>query len=732
MSRFPLEGQYNSPRRISRAIAPSKLTTKDGVGYDSANMPLTGQFYAKGEQMAAQLEQALSGLGGAVAHAGAINRRNVDEQNALDEHAQHQRDLIESGQGVNAARTDLAELVDKVQKQDIPAPLNDAAAVQTVDDFIAQKTEGFSEAKKDAYIKSQRHVMDGVLYQYMEGNRAVARKETLDLSNASMSKETTPEGMQGVVDKLRNSGMKLSEDEIYNVVLNTAQTAAVNNDKGKFEAATAVLGGRFPEQMAHAQNTLRIQQDNARSAVDHEFNNLAASMATKEDGAVPYPIQRANLQRFAKEHPEMDATNLRIQLGHIDSAEEQGRRAQAEIDRKTDLAIQMNGRREDIYGHMLNANATGGAATLNDTEVNPPKVTDLRGTEHNVPVKQFIQEAVDRSMRDLNPGVPLTTVTKERVNYLNSNGVIFAPWQAVMRAGANLSPIEALPDPKTGQPNIGINSVAGFGLYRQMMAEDTTGRLASRMLNDRKAELFYETADMARKYNPAGATDAQQTIAALSTATMGMRRTEPLANESKLALATTVKDAMTGTRFLGIGTTGLAEAKNGPEVTGEAMRLAEYLARVGKGPLDGAGARAVEIIKSRYQVVNGWATDMGNNNIPRDPNTKDSLFPGFAQKTIDAYMKSDGDRMGLDKSDLSVVPAGVEGGFMVYNNAMYAPVPNWEQRGFFTTSDIVKDYNAQIGKKSVEAQQERSKAMDSALTPFTPAPITIKPSFRNK
>jgi len=327
MSQIPSEQLLSSPSRLSRAASPDSTGQTIGVGYGSADMPLTGQVHSQGEQQAQQLESALAGMGGFVAHLGAIRQHETNVQNALDEKAQHQKDIIDQGTAVREARRVLPEWAEKIKNRQTPVPATSEDVPKLTDGIVEEETKYMSPAGKAAFRAAIEGPMDRLWYGLMDENRAIAVKETLRDGGDAMSKERTADGIKSIRAKVMGMGLNVTDDQADALVLNVAQTAAMAGDNEQFLAASSALGGRFPEQMQRAQNTLEVQNDKARISANRDFSNLAAAMATSEDRPVPYSIQRANLRNFAKNtvdwegKPLVDDSVLRTQLHAIDSAE---------------------------------------------------------------------------------------------------------------------------------------------------------------------------------------------------------------------------------------------------------------------------------------------------------------------------------------------------------------------------------------------------------------------------
>lgn len=403
MSQYPLEGTQSIPRRFSRAASPTSINQTAGVGYGSADMPLTQQVNSPGEQMTAQLESALSGLGGFVARAGAINQRSVDQQNALDEKAQNQREIIEQGMGAQAARRNFAGWAAKVEAKQIPVPLSHDNVTEMVDGIIRDDTKEMSPTEREAYRKSIEPALDKLIFGYRQQNVEEATKQTVGYAVAAASKETTAEGIQSVLDKLKGSDLGLDDDEISKVALNVLQTAAVSGNTEQFAAASTVLGDRFPEQRERAQNTLEVQIDKVRIKADRAFSNLAAELDLAHE---PYDIQRKKLREFVAANPAVDSTTLRAQLDQINAAQRGA--AEAERKRMAPLIYQQSVQALTIDTvNELNAGAMPGRgfAALRDSEV-PDK--DGNGVAR-VSVRQKADYARDYQFNRIDSIVPIDT-----------------------------------------------------------------------------------------------------------------------------------------------------------------------------------------------------------------------------------------------------------------------------------------------------------------------------------
>jgi len=728
-------GPLSANRRMAAGTDIPHLPGQTDASYREATLPLNNAPDLTGVNQLSEIQQALHLIGRDVSqygnyvehdraereHMENLRARDTQHKIAQDDAARKHEDVLLRGQGVRDAREFVAKYHNDAVNNRMPYPASSADVPGRTDYDIQQAVSahvqelgGPDSPAAKAYVEGfENHagpMLDTILYSALDRNQKIVREQTLSYAADSAIDAKDKDGLDHIAENLRGSGLDFTDEQIKHAVGVSAMTSAARaGDEAKFKAAEEFLGGRFADIPIRLQPQLEAVVQRRQNEANKAFiDNVAARAITGTDqdqnAGMPYPFDvQEKMARDKAAELNVPDHILKQALDGIDSnrrAEKSRIDKQIEQNAITDGTSQIQ---QGVLQHMLDADTTGGAATLDRygaDESNAFKFQLPSGKEHTVPFRQTIQQATSAAMQSLNPNVPLTTPTPERVHFLTSNGVTFSPWQAVMRSGSELTAADAsFIDKATGQPNIPANSRAGFAMYEQLTALDKTGRLAARMLDNPRAEQFYDTAMMARKWNPTGNTPEEQMNNALARAAVGMRKGR-LSDESMGKLNKIIRED--------IGST-FANAGNRIEVYNEATKLADYYMRVGDAPMDAAADQALKKIGERYQMSGRWAIDMGNNHVPPNLGT-------FAESTIDNYLKAN-PKGGIDKNDLTLIPAPVEGGWMLFNQATFSPVPNWQKTGFFTTSDIIAHGKALEGKAHADAAAAREAIIQRLARP---------------
>ena len=220
----------------------------------------------------------------------------------------------------------------------------------------------------------------------------------------------------------------------------------------------------------------------------------------------------------------------------------------------------------------------------------------------------------------------------------------FPPFERVFSAGhfAVANDFGAITE--TG--GLPANLSTAYSLYKRMGAMNP--RLRDQHIKDSIAKRFYEAALLAEKYVTPG--DENSALLLTTKAFSGRAAfSDPLANSInrktfEAALADVSKQ---GFFFF------KRKARNTSEIGAKIEQLARfYVQTIGLGAKD-AVEEAAERIKDSHTIINNWAIDTGNAQVP--PN-----IAVISELIAKNYAEKFGEEEGVDEGDLTLIPGETE------------------------------------------------------------------------
>ena len=171
------------------------------------------------------------------------------------------------------------------------------------------------------------------------------------------------------------------------------------------------------------------------------------------------------------------------------------------------------------------------------------------------------------------------------------------------------------------------------------------------------------------------------------------------------------------------------KARNTSEIGAKIEQLARfYIQPIGLGAKD-AVEEAAERIKESHTIINGWAIDTGNTQVP--PN-----IAVISELIIKSYVEEFGEEEGVDEDDLALIPGETEATWILFNQQVLMPVESWRDKGIFTNADlrrIAESETLSIREGIIHEQIPNIGSLAPTQGVFIPrlAPLRIGPQSRD-
>lgn len=712
-------GQLSAPRRVVQGTeTPAAGGTVD-PSYREAFIPLRQTVDSQGARMAAQLEAALHGAAHVGEQIGNYDREDAlaqqradakqqaetDRQLAKDDAAQRHTDVLDRGIGAKEGRVALAKLHDDLKNGNSPVALTSADVPGMVDQWTKSQTQGMNDAQREGFVAATQASADSAHYLYRDLNVAAATKQTLSLAADHAAVSRTPEALSAIADNLRESKLPGVDDDTIasKVYLPAMHAAAESGDQAQFDAAKKGLGARFADDQERLEFKLNTTQARQQTAADKSFGqSMAAEAVTRQPDfagpPTPIEVQRKMIDADSQASPEAKLQAHKQLDAEAKSAEAESKKYYNPIviqQQKNDIV-------NAVASHMMNATATGGAATLESREFS---VKDLDGKDVNFPTPQVIEQATASAMDQIARTSPPDRVLADQVRLVADNHIKYAPWANVMEAGASTTLWDMSQTRDAGgKPQIPVNAKAGAELHDSIRAINP--QLADRLVTDPQSRKFYDVYDNA-----------------LANIVPAMQNPNPLQMEAMkgqalaMAAAATAKDrvaaaAVKPTQMVSDRISAKYSpaqsyvstiASNPEDVAARIAHLASTFVSAGTSP-DAAIKLATDKIRNRTTVFSnsGYAIDSGSASVPTN-------IDAINTKIAADYAAKYGKQEGVAAKDLHLEPDEASNQWLLVDS-MHVPVRNWQTEGYFTLSDFYKMNTAEATKATQVDAAERSAA----------------------
>lgn len=321
---------------------------------------------------------------------------------------------------------------------------------------------------------------------------------------------------------------------------------------------------------------------------------------------------------------------------------------------------------------MLNADVLHGAPLIEDVELALPN-----GVTKTITREQIIEAVVAETIPQLGlEGSTPDESLANQVQFLSRNGVTFEPFERVFAAGYLAVSTDFGAITKTG--GLPANLKSAYELFKRMGAMNP--RIRDQHIKDQTAQRFYEAASLAEKYVTPG--DAESALLLTTKAfSRGTAFADPLANTITRKRFEKAIDSAVERGFSLFGIGNHRKARNISEIGAKVEQLARfYIQTIGLGA-DDAVEEAAQRIRDSHSIINDWAIDTGNINVPPDIGVVSELLIGD-------YVTRFGEEEAVDKDDLALIPGETEATWILFNQTTLMPVEQWREFGIFTNADL--------------------------------------------
>lgn len=346
------------------------------------------------------------------------------------------------------------------------------------------------------------------------------------------------------------------------------------------------------------------------------------------------------------------------------------------VTRAAEAAEQFETRRGQILDAartmMLNADTLHGAPLIEDVELALPN-----GVTKTISRQEIIDTVVAETVPKLAAeGATPQESLANQVEFLSRNGVTFPPYERVFSAGYLAVANDFGAIVKTG--GLPANLEAAYSLYKRMGAMNP--RIRDQHIKDRTAQRFYEAASLAEKYVTPG--NPESALLLTTKAFSGDTAfADPLANTINRRNFEKALDSAAERGFSLFGIGNHRKARNIAEIGAKVEQLARfYIQTIGLSS-DDAVAEAAQRIRESHSIINDWAIETGNAQVP--PN-----IAVIAELIAQDYVKRFGEEEAVDKDDLSLIPGETEATWILFNQRVLMPVESWRENGIFTNADL--------------------------------------------
>jgi hypothetical protein len=284
--RYPRRGVPAAPRTgITESLAVPGLAVTPPVISSEAQ-----QFFAAID--------AIGNTFGILGHQARQEQAQIESARRDAEVQANEADRLMAG----AASLDYRTLLPQIQSDIERGKITDPGDLEAfADRFVAQRTEGQSEAYRTAFAQIKPAIVASFVKR-REALQAAADADTLKAYGSAATEATTPEEIGSVLDEARGKFADLSDNDLRGaIVLPALRSAAYSGDSVRFGAALSALGTGFDVERQQAINAFNSTRDGQRADQVRDFhNNIAAGYI---DG-VPFESIRSRIMKYRGKVPD--------------------------------------------------------------------------------------------------------------------------------------------------------------------------------------------------------------------------------------------------------------------------------------------------------------------------------------------------------------------------------------------------------------------------------------------
>lgn len=229
-------------------------------------------------RLAESFNRAMAGVAAGVQGVAGFLERRDDRREAV---AREEEALIR-GKATLDARSQLPQILQDINDGKTIIP-DDADPASWAMQQAEQRAAGYDPNGRDAYIKAATPAIAEAAVRRRAQLRQQAVSESLTLLGENAIQATTPDAIRQQIQAATDLG--ISESDAMTIALAAAKSAAESGDAVRLQAATEVLGDRFPAEQRKIQQVfasgLRQAQEQARIDAKREVErmNLAGTPA---------------------------------------------------------------------------------------------------------------------------------------------------------------------------------------------------------------------------------------------------------------------------------------------------------------------------------------------------------------------------------------------------------------------------------------------------------------------
>lgn len=646
---------------------------------------------SRGASRLQELEGLLGLTANVVSTAAQIHRGNRLEKDRNDQLAddkkkdlQEAQDKLDTAVASKTARMDLLKLRDKIDKGEVV--VNPDEIPDFVDQYSAHTTFGQSEAAQRGYADAFTLSAADMLYRDAASRREKATEQLLSDYSQGAMQSTDTAGIMGYVDAAIKTGID-HDTALAKVALPALASAAQMGDAGRFAAAKAALGDKFPDKVgiAQARYDTEVAQRERQKQSDIEDH-----FKTRLLGGEPVELIEKDVRRLSANGQASPDVAGRI-LSVVESQKKEAARQALEIRVAGEQAVNQKIAEDVAYTKAYSTGSGSGLYTLEDQEFELPN-----GKIQKIPAKELAQKITDKTMGDIarqyegNPQQALGA----QVDFVSRNGFIPTEWTKLLNNAslqAAVSQMTTMPKDELGTSQITVppNLLDGFNLYRGIKAISPV--VADQAVEGAPAKL-YDRASFAMSL-PQYGDDPKRAL--LDAARIGSMESWQMASVP----GTDVDVAMDSMD------SDFDEALNYTYARNYVANAAHfYLQLSGSTPEKAAEAGVAALQRTHQYIDKAWVPIRGQTGVP-----------GFMERAVGIVKQGYVPNPGEDVDQTVLMPQP-DGTWILSNAATGMPVERLRRgMSLFTDADLIRVVNERDRIAEVEGQPDAARGRAEAI-----------------
>jgi len=627
-----------------------------------------------------ELRQALGLVGAVAGDIGQTARSIAIAQRERDAEAK----ALDQGHAAQAARTALPQIQADIAAGKFTIPQGQSIEAFVNEHFIDPGTDGMSDAFHEEYARIATPTLVREFVAKQVEIKDKARQENIQLLSERATAATLPATIRESVEEARRLYPEMTDTDLMaSIVMPAAKSAASSGNGAQLEAAKAVLGDRFPAEVARLNAVYTDARAHQEARRNDDFTNTIADLYVKGQ---PFDQIRQSIRAY---DGKIDAKLIDEQLQRVNQRERESLSNSATLSLKAALGAA----RSQMSSRMKAAILDGHAFAVQDQQIEGPD-----GQLHKIDADGVRMAAFqDEFARIAKTAPDPETAFAAQAELASRNGYSPPVWASTLSAGFVASTEQSLvKDPNAAMP---AAAAEGFGIYKRLKAQ-APGLLES-MLPDAKARDFYETAYALQQLTQVGGDDQR----ALLTARLAMSSPIALASINPRDLANAADDIVG--RFWG-------DDKNKTEIAGVLQSRAMPLIKLGIPPKEALSLVADQVRKSAVSL-NGYSQVMTG-----VPDAIKRELPSISKSIAKAWSEKYGAAWSMDASDLTLRWGYTTKYLFLCDARTGIPVDGSAKKTAFSLADLLHFRDAQLSADqaakdaaTIKRQSEKMDAINS-------------------